>query len=152
MIERIENLWHLEADAKCITTNGFVKNNGEAVMGAGIAKQAKLFYPKLPLAVGLAIQVLGNHVTPFVVEKDNILFTFPVKHNWWEKADLELIERSASELVEWVDEINQVKEVIETVALPRPGCGNGQRDWEEEVKVVIEPILDDRFVVVELVK
>jgi hypothetical protein len=32
------------------------------------------------------------------------------------------------------------------VLLPRPGCGNGHRTWDE-VCPVIEPILDDRFTV-----
>ena len=35
-------------DAICCTTNKIVKNNGELVMGAGIAKQFKAKYPDLP--------------------------------------------------------------------------------------------------------
>jgi len=32
------------SEAMCITTNGIVKKDGKAVMGAGIAKQANSFY------------------------------------------------------------------------------------------------------------
>lgn len=31
--------------------------------------------------------------------------------------------------------------------LPRPGCGNGRLRWED-VRKILEPILDDRFTVV----
>jgi len=31
------------------------------------------------------------------------LITFPVKHNWWEAADLDLIDRSARELLRIIE-------------------------------------------------
>ncbi len=37
---------------------------------------------------------------------------------------------------------------LDKVYLVRPGCGNGQLKWED-VKPLIAPILDDRFIVVE---
>ncbi|MCZ2224447.1 MAG: hypothetical protein LC122_12560 [Chitinophagales bacterium] len=47
MIEVIGNLFDFVniADAICITTNGIVKSNQEAVMGAGIALQAAEKFP-----------------------------------------------------------------------------------------------------------
>jgi len=48
-------------DAVCITTNGFVKSNGENVMGAGVAGAFKEKYPNLPLLVGSVIKDCGNH-------------------------------------------------------------------------------------------
>ena len=72
------------------------------------------------------------------------MITFPVKHNWWEAADLGLIERSASELLK----IIEVKKIKEAVYLPRPGCGNGRLNWED-VKKILSPILkSDRFHIV----
>jgi len=47
------NLWEYPADARVITTNGFVKNNGEAVMGRGCAREAARKYPRLPLFWGI---------------------------------------------------------------------------------------------------
>ena len=37
---------------------------------------------------------------------------------------------------------------LDKVYMARPGCGNGQLKWED-VKPLIAPILDDRFIVVE---
>ena len=71
----------------CITTNGFVKRNGEAVMGRGTARQATLRFPGLCTRLGrllkqsgagsfgLAGPPLGNHVH-FVAPR---LIAFPVK-------------------------------------------------------------------------
>jgi hypothetical protein len=156
MIETTANIWDFEADVKCITTNGFLKKDGTAVMGAGVAKQAKLLYPALPEIVGQVLKTVGNHVIPVYRAEDAWLFTFPVKDHWVEDAKITLIKRSAHELLDQVEEINTLRgdrkiPLLQTIALPRPGCGNGQLEWEV-VKPVLEPILDDRFVVVEIVK
>ena len=123
-----------------ITTNGFVKKNGEAVMGRGVAQQAKQRYPDLPKRLGDCLRALGNHVT---LQPSCGLLTFPVKHNWWEKADLELIEQSCKELRDMASVLKPL------IYLVRPGCSNGKRDWLTEVKPILEKYLDDRFVVVE---
>jgi hypothetical protein len=122
-----------------ITTNGCVTNSGKAVMGHGIALQAKNRMSKLPKLLGFHINTYGNWVLYF---KEYNLFTFPVKHNWWEKADLQLIRQSAEQLLDHVNEKGFKK-----VWMVRPGCGNGRLKWEN-VKPVIE-FLDDRFIVVE---
>ena len=62
MREAFGDLWLIDADAKCITTNGFIKKNGEAVMGAGVAKEAAIKYPELPEKLGYSIGVNGNRV------------------------------------------------------------------------------------------
>jgi hypothetical protein len=134
------NMWDIEADAYCITTNGFVKKNGEAVMGAGCAKEAATRYPSLPAVLGIHIKLRGNLV--WLYEVTPPLLMFPVKHNWYEKADLELIVKSAVDLMKWVDGKQWQK-----VLLPRPGCGNGKLKWDD-VKIVLEPILDNRIWIV----
>jgi hypothetical protein len=154
MIEQYGNIWQLKGDAICITTNGFVKKNGEAVMGAGIAKEAAKQFPHLPKLLGNTIKVRGNHLAVFFNEishyngeegaiSNQDIVSFPVKHNWFEKADMELIRRSARELMKWADQLPHWERVL----LPRPGCGNGKLDWSD-VKREIEPILDDRISVV----
>jgi hypothetical protein len=116
-----------------ITTNGFVKRDGTCVMGRGCAKQATISFPGLPHKLGTKIAAGGNHVFYF---PEHTLITFPVKHTWWEAADLGLIERSARELLKMIE----VKNIQEAVYLPRPGCGNGRLKWEC-VKKILSPIL-----------
>jgi hypothetical protein len=139
------NAWHIidNYDALCITTNGYIKSNGECVMGRGIALEAKKRLRTLPRTLGLAIKYHGNNVHKlFPKYRNTVIISFPVKHNWWEKADIKLIERSAHQLVKLTDKQN-----FKRVLLPRPGCGNGKLKWDE-VKLVLEPIFDDRFYVV----
>lgn len=132
MIEVVGNLWTFPASVRVITTNGFVRNDGRAVMGRGCALEATKRFPKLPRELGDALHEDGNHVHWF---PDYNLVTFPVKHNWWEEADLALIEQSAEELYELYNDITGGD-----IVLPSPGCGNGRLSWEK-VREVIAPIL-----------
>lgn len=146
MREQQTDLWTTPADAICITTNGYVKANGEAVMGRGCAKQAVERVPGVAKLLGARILAEGLHVAPLLRIRSHPpcdLLAFPVKYVWSEPADLELIERSARELMVWL----AVMPKVQTVLLPRPGCGNGRRTWEK-VRPILEPILDDRVVVV----
>jgi hypothetical protein len=129
------NLWDTPADWRCITTNGAVRSDGALVMGRGCAKQAHSMYPGLNKYLGNRITKEGNNVHAVIAHK---IITFPVKHHWREKADLELIERSMNELLQYHEEFN-----LGRVLLPRPGCGNGQLDWESEVKPLLEPLLEN---------
>lgn len=129
--------------AICITTNGTVKANGSAVMGRGCALEAAQIYPGIAAQLGSQIEEAGNNVQIIRVVSSVPIVAFPVKYAWHERADLDLIARSARSLVELIA-CQGWREVL----LPRPGCGNGQRDWEREVRPILLPILDDRVVVV----
>lgn len=111
-------------------------------MGRGCALEAKTQFPGIDVLLAHEIQKNGNHVAPLVAPNNEMIWSFPVKHHWRQKADLELIFRSACELMDIVDEWK-----YENILLPRPGCGNGQLNWED-VKLVLDPILDDRVAVV----
>jgi len=154
MKEAKGNIWYMRGDAICITTNGFIKKNGELVMGRGIAKEAKDQFPSIAKTLGHKVSQHGNHVHILFeaighynghdgTEWYQDIVSFPVKHNWWEVADMELIRRSSRELMKWADELPH----WENVLLPRPGCGNGKLNWID-VKREIENILDDRVTVV----
>lgn len=142
MIEVRGNLWTYPAVLRIITTNGTVKKNGECVMGRGCALEAKQKYPALPYELGKNLRIVGN--VPVRLRTD--LWTFPVKHQWYQKADPELIECSAMVLADKLDDIYPNDEG-HVFVMPRPGCGNGGLRWED-VKPVLEPILDDRFHVI----
>lgn len=139
-----------QAKIICITTNGFVKRNGECVMGRGIAKQIANAIPSVPYILGNKITNKGNHIHVLgCVHSKKLMFdghwlvSFPVKHVWWEDADPELIRRSALELKQLMKGRNQ------NVLIPRPGCGNGHLKWQD-VKPILEEVFggDDRFIIV----
>lgn len=146
MLEKSVNIFDYfgEVDAICITTNGFTKKDGRAVMGAGVAKSIRDYFKNIDMVLGETIKHKGNHVYKLIDYKNTDLLAFPVKHNWWENGDIELIKRSCHELMQYIND-NQLTKVL----LPRPGCGNGKLDWNE-VKKEIEILLDDRVTVVNI--
>lgn len=151
MREVTGDLWTYPADIRVITTNGTVKKNGDCVMGRGCAAEAKEKYPDLPSFLGGFIKKHGNvvgihhfdHTKPY--GDPQTIISFPVKHEWYQKADLELIQRSAHDLVANIDNGPFAPDI--KVLMPRPGCGNGHLDWGT-VKKSIEMILDNRFHVI----
>jgi len=142
MKESTGNLWDAKPEfIKCITTNGIVKQNGELVMGRGVALQAMQRYPRLPYILGSYVKSSGNIV--YYLKELNII-SFPTKNNWKDKSDIQLIVKSCVQLNATLENINKY------AVLPRPGCSNGGLDWEREVKPVISRILSDRVWVITL--
>lgn len=123
-----------------ITTNGVLDRNNDLVMGAGVALEAKKRYPDLPSILGSVVQARGNVPHVFMTEKQTVI-SFPTKHHWREESDPELIRCSAEHLVSLADLY-----CFPEIHIPRPGCANGKLIWKN-VKEILEPILDDRFVV-----
>ena len=123
-----------------ITTNGVVKKNGEAVMGAGLARQARDKYPGIAYGLGQALVKNGNVVH---VNTKLRMIAVPTKHHWKdEHADIKLIEESVQTLVKIIDKL-QIKQIF----LPQLGCGNGKLSWTYQIMPLISPMLDDRFTV-----
>jgi len=144
MKEVYGNLWDSKADAIIITTNGTIRKDGACVMGRGVALQAAQRDKHLSYVLGALIKSSGNR--PFFLEANTdigyIIITLPVKDHWCQQADIDLIEEG----VRYISSIVNNSPVIETIAMPRPGCGNGRLKWED-VKPIIEPYLNDRFTV-----
>ena len=87
----------------CVTTNGIIRKDGTAVMGAGIAKTAN---QRFNLATKLAehLKKNGNTVCDlgeytFKTSRFHIV-SFPTKQDWKDKSPLWLIERSAKQLID----------------------------------------------------
>lgn len=156
MLEVKGNLWdfHERGHWVVVTTNGTIKSNGENVMGRGTALQAKHRFPQVPKLLGQYLSDAGNHCRALWGLG---IITFPVKHNWWETADLALIERSCKELVVLVVEIDRhckdsepdFEGLPRQIYMIRPGCGNGRLEWLD-VKPILELNLGDRFTVVSM--
>ncbi len=132
-----------QADAICITTNAQVKANGQAVMGAGVAKAAAQRWPELPAQLAATLGRYGNHVS-LLKEVATLtgtlsILSFPTKDHWKADSDPALIVRSARELVLMADARDWRR-----VYAPPFGCGNGRLKWAD-VEPLLQPILNDRF-------
>ena len=148
MREIFGDLWTYPADARVVTTNGTVRNDGAAVMGRGCAAQLKDRFRHIEYALGQLLDRHGNHVFILTIEPEPIL-SFPVKQHWKDKADIDLIIQSAYEL-RTIATAMDLKQVV----LPRPGCGNGGLEWEslDGVKIHLVNKLDDRFHVIDFAR
>ena len=109
-----------------IPTNTVIKANGEGVMGAGMAKQARTMYPWLPIHLGYILRTYGEVVKK--LDRETKLYTFPTKHHYKDPSDLHLIRISLYQA--YVVSLMTKKDCY----IPRPGCGYGGLDWKSEVK------------------
>ena len=146
MKEINENIWNIykNYDAIVCPTNGVVKKNGELVMGGGLALQFKKRFPYIPFIWGQKVDLLGNHLSKYSHDKSDlpVLISFPSKHHWKDKSDINLIKRSLNELMKCVEEENYKK-----ILLPKVGCGLGGLLWKD-IKHIISEQLDDRYTVI----
>lgn len=162
MVEIEKDLWKIPCRWICIPTNGIVKDDGQAVMGAGAALESAQKFWEVPYRLGELLQKHGNKVhllqtftrSDYVPRVDTTkfyqmeqvvvsMYSFPTKHHFREKSDLALIEKSCEEIrklynVEvWKNKVLPDKKPwIPTVVIPRAGCGCGGLDWETQVKLI----------------
>lgn len=144
-ISNIFNFNYPSNTAVCVTTNGCIRNNGYAVMGKGIALQAKNLFPNIDQKLGKYLSEYGNRA--FNMGKYRLnqsvvnVFTFPTKNDWRNNSDIELIKKSCNELMQLCDKFN-----ISTCIITKPGCGCGGLNYEKDVRPIISKILDNRFI------
>ena len=143
------NIWNLEADGRCIPTNGMIRRDGNAVMGAGLALQAAIKYPELPRKLGKELKHSNKvYAFPYYVTEGNIsvrdviLYTVPTKHHWKDKSDIVLIEKSLEQLA-----FHARAACLKRVLITKLGCGLGGLNWNQ-VEPLMSKYLDDRFVLV----
>lgn len=127
-----------------VTTNGFIKNDGTAVMGRGNAAQAVRVFREeydlnLPELLGRSLKMKGNVVSRLTDQ----LYSFPVKHHWADRASKTLIKQSVERLKQIIQEDNDKDRIY---VLPRPGCGNGNLKWKY-VKPLLESLPDSVWII-----
>ena len=164
------DIFEYPCDGFCVTTNGFVKPNGKAVMGRGVAASARDRITGIDRELGRLVIENGARVEVVTTWRGRDIVAFPVKTDWqycaadksnvvphqkaWFKpgdmvpgyatvANLCIVERSAIQLMSLVNQMGW-----KTVALTKPGCHNGQLNWDD-VKPILEKYFDDRFHVVD---
>lgn len=148
-----------KVDAICITTNGHWTTSGLAVMSGGCAGEAANRWPEIPIRLGKllkqsrlnipyligAVDTSAKHIDLADLDKKQhkcLIFSFPTINNLIKGSELNLIVQSAKLISDLAD-----KYALKRVIIGRPGVGIGGLIWTE-VKAALDPILDDRFVIV----
>lgn len=140
MIYRRGNMWSMleHADLFLITTNSYVRRDGELVMGRGIAREAKTRFPHIPQLAGEWILQNDLHNGFYGILTDifdNNMGLFQVKLHYSADADINVIDTSCEMLSFWITE-NQ----LTNVHMNYPGIGAGRLD-----KSRVEPILNQHL-------
>lgn len=154
MIELKENIWEAQGPLDYVTvlTNGTVRKDGQLVMGAGIALEAKKRFPWMPKALGEAIRRNGLKIEIF---QQSRIIAFPTKYEVFNPySSIGLIEKSLVELLATIKHWSANPDYLPgfvaggRILIPRPGCGLGGLHWENQVKPLLHHyLIDDRFVI-----
>ena len=144
MLLKTKNMWddYDKADLFLITTNSFIKKNGELVMGRGIAKEAKDRFPQLPVYAGKIIKEKCGHlgVYGFYVSRHwplTKIGLFQTKRHWRDNASIDLIKMSLTGLDFWL-----IGREDKIVCLNFPGIGNGGLE-RDQVLALLEFLPDN---------
>lgn len=133
------DIFKYPCDAVCITTNGEIKKNGRAVMGAGVARSFRDRIKNIDLVLADSLKQHGNKCRIFYKIGKVSIIAFPTKILWQDHSDINLIRKSAKELKQIIIDHN-----LNMVLLPKPGCSNGGLIWNT-VKDVLEEELHSEF-------
>lgn len=113
--------------------------NTQGVMGKGIALQFKQTFPSMFKEYQnlcernkIDIGILWIYKTPH-----KWVLNFPTKKNWRNPSRVEFIETGLKKFAERFNELG-----IYSIAFPALGCGNGELDWENTVKPLMEKYLN----------
>ena len=112
--------------------------NTVGVMGKGIAKDFKRIYPKMfreyqELCERQLLEVGKLHL--FKTSNKWVL-NFPTKKHWREPSRVEYIRAGLEKFVETYHRYG-----ITFISFPQLGCGNGELDWDFQVRPVMEEYL-----------
>jgi ribA/ribD-fused uncharacterized protein len=121
--ERLDlwDLWQSGAWA-VIPTNEQTRNDGAAVMGAGVAKAAVEHAPGLAARYGNALKQGHSHMAYPTWR----MLCVATKHHWRDNADPTLVATGAGKLADWC-----ANNLDDTIAVPALGAGLGglDQDW-----------------------
>ncbi|MFT5368531.1 MAG: O-acetyl-ADP-ribose deacetylase (regulator of RNase III) [Candidatus Latescibacterota bacterium] len=114
--------------------------NTVGVMGKGIAKDFKLIYPEMFKLYQefcengqLAIGKIWLYKT-----SQKWVLNFPTKTTWRKRSKIEHIESGLQAFVR-----GYAQRGITSIAFPQLGCGNGELDWENQVRPLMEKYLGE---------
>lgn len=132
---------YIEGSLFTSTAQTFVNTvNTAGVMGKGLAKAFKTYYPEMfteyakrcaekQFAVGQLLLYRSPH---------KWVLNFPTKRHWRHPSRLADVEAGLATFVRTYPE-----QGISSIAFPQLGCGNGGLDWEGDVRPLMEQYLGD---------
>lgn len=145
MIIRHGDMFAAQWDILCIPTNARRNIHGEAIMGAGVAKEAARRWPNSPSTLGHDLAYHGARVTVIEDLDDRWVVAFPTKNDYRHRASHQLIKHSAEQLValsaKWTALWGGEKKRLPTVVLPAVGAGLGGLSFEQEVRPILDTYL-----------
>lgn len=112
--------------------------NTVGVMGKGIAKDFKYIFPEMFSEYQLRCESKQLSVGRLFLYKSPIkwVLNFPTKIHWRNPSKLEYIEAGLR-----IFSAGYERSGITSIAFPRLGCGNGELDWDKQVKPLMESYL-----------
>jgi hypothetical protein len=129
-------------DAICVPINTNITRQNKLVMGKGFALEIKKRSPGIDIAFAESLKLNMNACFAYsdMFFSGIKLIGFISKLNWWEKSTMDILVKSAHELMGLCSALN-----LQNVLLPAPGCGCGGLNIEL-VKTTLDGIVDDRII------
>ena len=141
MIRETGNMWSVfdTADYFLVTTNSYIRNDGELVMGRGIARQAKRRFPGLSAILGDRIQHLSLYGLEITEVSDLTAWigAFQVKRHYMYPAETDIIKYATGKLKALAEQFPRVRYDLN---FPGIGCGKLTKD---QVTPIIEVLPDN---------
>ena len=102
--------------------------NTVGVMGAGLAKQAKVRFPLVDQAYRSALRLgcleIGKVFPVYLPEK--YLLLFPTKKHWRNPSEMNYVKEGLFSLTRFM-----LREPFKRIAIPKLGCGLGGLGWTD---------------------
>jgi O-acetyl-ADP-ribose deacetylase (regulator of RNase III) len=112
--------------------------NTVGVMGKGIAKTFKIVYPEMFKRYQHLCETKKLTIGRLWLYKtsNKLILNFPTKTTWREPSRVEYIEKGLKAFVK-----GYAEQGITSIAFPALGCGNGELNWEKQVRPLMEKYL-----------
>ena len=139
MIREHGNMWSIfgSTDYFIVTTNSYVRGNGQLVMGRGAAFQLKRHFPELPAVAGRVILHLGIYGMIWLLRPREVIGLFQVKKHFKDNARIDLIVMATNILRAKARDCPEKR-----FDMNFPGIGNGHLK-ESDVLPIIEVLPDN---------
>ena len=135
------DIWELQAQSHIpvIPTNTMRREDGTAIMGAGLALECAKRYPGIDKIYGKYLRMVSVPAIPMLVsDVEPPVLLFPTKFHFKDPSHIDLIATN----LRWCN----LSLSGTSLAIPRLGCGLGGLDWGVVRPVIEEYLTDVKYV------